>query len=122
MRLRRLIWFVVMIGVGAAAGIFYGWVLRPTQTSDFALHTLRADYKADYVLMTAEIYRQDGDLTAALDRLSALEDTPPLRQVQQAILTGQQLGYARSDIETLAALFQALQKGPPTLTPATPLP
>ncbi|GIV63011.1 MAG: hypothetical protein KatS3mg045_0350 [Bellilinea sp.] len=119
MRLRRLIWFVVMIGIGAAAGIFYGWVLRPTQTSGFALHTLRSDYKADYVLMTAEIYRKDGDLAAALERLNALEDTLPLRQVQQAILTGQQLGYARSDIETLANLFQALQKGLPSLTPTT---
>lgn len=106
-----------MIGVGAAAGIFYGWGLHPAQTSGFPLHTLRADYKADYVLMTAEIYRQDGDLTAALERLTALEDTPPLRIIQQAILTGQQLGYARSDIETLAALFQGLQKGLPSLTP-----
>ncbi|MFZ6019512.1 MAG: hypothetical protein ACOYXO_07855 [Chloroflexota bacterium] len=120
MRLRRLIWFVVMIGIGAAAGIFYGWVLRPTQTSDFALHTLRSDYKADFVLMTAEIYQKDGDLTAAISRLAALEDTPPLRQVQQAILTGQQLGYARSDIETLAFFFQALQKGLPSLTTTPP--
>ena len=120
MRLRRLIWFVVMIGIGAAAGIFYGWVLRPTQTSDFALHTLRSDYKADFVLMTAEIYQKDGDLTAAISRLAALEETPPLRQVQQAILTGQQLGYARSDIETLAFFFQALQKALPSLTTTPP--
>ncbi len=110
-----------MIAIGAGAGIFYGWGLRPTQTSGFPLDTLRSDYKADYVLMTAEIYRQDGDLAAALERLKALEDTPPLRQVQQAILTGQQLGYARSDIETLAFLFQGLQKGLPSLTsPAAP--
>lgn len=109
-----------MIGIGAAAGIFYGWVLRPPQTSGFALHTLRSDYKADYVLMTAEIYRNDGDLPAAVARLAALEDTPPLRQVQQAILTGQQLGYARSDIETLAFLFQALQKGLSSLTTTPP--
>lgn len=121
MRIRRLIWFVVMIAIGAGAGIFYGWVLRPTQTSALPLHTLRSDYKADYVLMTAEIYQQDGDLTAAVARLSVLEDTPPLRQVQQAILTGQQLGYARSDIEILAYLFQGLQKGLPSLT-LTPAP
>lgn len=121
MRLRRLIWFVVMIGIGAAAGIFYGWALRPTQTSGFALYTLRSDYKADFVLMTAEIYQKDGDLGAALGRLAALEDISPLLQVQQAILTGQQLGYARSDIETLALFFQSLQKGLLSLT-ATPPP
>ncbi len=114
MRLRRLLWFVIMIALGAGGGILYGWVLRPVQASGFNLDTLRSDYKADFVLMTAEIHRQDGDLTAAAERLARLDEgTSALRVVQQAILTAQTVGYARSDIETLAALFQALQKGSP---------
>ncbi|MEN4011617.1 MAG: hypothetical protein ROW48_06255 [Bellilinea sp.] len=121
MRLRRLLWFVIMIAIGAGGGILYGWVLRPVQASGFNLDTLRSDYKADYTLMTAEIHRQDGDLTAVAERLARLEDgATPLRVVQQAILTAQTLGYARSDVETLASLFQALQKGSPPPTPTLP--
>lgn len=122
MRLRRLLWFVIMIAFGAGAGILYGWVLRPVQASGFSLDTLRSDYQADYVLMTAEIHRQDGDLNAAVERLAHLDDeSSALRVVQQAILTAQTLGYARSDIETLAALFQALQKGSPPPAPTLTL-
>ena len=69
----------------------------------------------DLVLMSAELYAADGDLAAASARLNTLDPhTAALRQVQEAILTSQQIGYARSDIETLARLFQALQAPTPT--------
>ena len=55
-RRRRLILFVLMIVLGIAAGVTYGWVLNPVQYSDTGLQTLGQDFKTDYVLMVAEVY------------------------------------------------------------------
>lgn len=115
MRLLRIFWFIVAIGLGMAAGLLIGWLVIPGQPAEASLDTLRADYRTDLVLMTAEIYQQESDLPAAAARLAEIDSSrSPLRVVQQAILTGQELGYAQSDIETLARLFQALQNWAPT--------
>ena len=106
---------------GLAAGLVYGWVLKPSGPGYAEPASLREDYKTDVVLMTAEIFADDAELGAAVDRLETLDKSqPPLRLVQQAILTGQELGYARTDIETLARLFQALQTAFPEINEAAP--
>lgn len=115
MRLRRIIWFVIMIIAGLLVGVTIGWVVVPASNQESRLADLRTDYRTDLVLMSAELYANDGDLAAASARLNTLDPhTAALRQVQEAILTSQQIGYARSDIETLARLFQALQAPTPT--------
>ncbi len=116
MRSQRIFWFVLSIAAGLAGGLFLGWMVIPRgQASDTTPATLRADYRTDLVLMTAEIFQQEGDPAAAAARLTEFDSSQPaLRIVQQAILTGQELGYARSDIDTLARLFQALQEWAPT--------
>ncbi len=121
MRLRRVIWFVFTILIGLGAGLLYGWVFSPARYQNTSPVSLRADYKADYVLMVAETYQSEGDPAAAAERLAALEKTSPVRQVQQAILTGQQVGYSHQDIDRLGQLFQALQNwtATPGLTPTS---
>ncbi len=115
MRALRIFWFVVSITFGLTAGLLIGWMVYPGQPGETAPETLRADYRTDLALMTAEIFQQEGDLSAAAARLSEIDPgRSPLRAVQQAIISGQQLGYAQSDIETLARLFQALQTWAPT--------
>lgn len=119
MRLRRLIGFLLSIALGLALGLYLGWGPLAPKPEGTDPQSLRADYRADYVLMVAEIYQKDGDLQAAIQRLTPLGETP-LRLVQQAILTAQQLGYHRTDIESLARLFQALQTQPLSRTPTPP--
>lgn len=116
MRSQRIFWFVFSIAAGIAGGLLLGWMVIPSgQTVDTTPQTLRADYRTDLVLMTAEIYQQEGDPAAAAARLAEFDSSQPaLRIVQQAILSGQELGYAQSDIETLARLFQALEEWTPT--------
>ncbi len=115
MRALRIFWFAVSIAIGLTTGLLIGWMAVPGQPVDTSLETLRADYRTDLVLMTAEIFQQEGDLSAAAERLVEIDASrSPLRAVQQAIVTGQELGYAQSDIETLARLFQALQTWAPT--------
>lgn len=108
-----MIWFLVAIALGLAGGLIYGWVLNPGSSDQTSPDTLRVDFKTDAVLMVAEIYQQESDPAAAAARLAQLSGDLPVRLVQQAILNGQELGYPRSDIETLARLFQALQNYTP---------
>lgn len=107
MRARRVVYFLIAIAVGVGLGFLYGWVINPPGASNTSPVTLRADYKADSVLMIAEIYKRDVDLPAAQARLALMGD--PLLTSQNALLTAQQLGYAYVDIETMARLVQALQ-------------
>lgn len=119
MRLWRILGFLFTLAVGLGLGLYLGWGILAAQPQNTTPDTLRADYQADYVLMVAEIYQHEGDVNAAAQRLALLGESP-LRKVQEAILTAQQLGYAREDVETLARLFQALQTQPqiqPTVAP-----
>jgi hypothetical protein len=109
MRTRRLVWFLITIVLGAAVGLAVGWWVIPVKNWDTKPVSLRSDYKADYALMVAETYQQEGDLNLAVKRLQFLGSESPLRLVQKAILSGQELGYAGKDLETLAHLAQALQ-------------
>ena len=107
MRIRRVFYFLLAIAIGVGLGFLYGWEINPPAATNTTPTTLRADYKADSVLMISEIYKRDQDLTSAQTRLALLGD--PLLTSQNALLTGQQLGYAYADIETMARLVQALQ-------------
>lgn len=114
MRSQRFLWFIIAIFSGLVAGLLAGWVIFPPQATAAEPDSLRADYQADVVLMTAEIYAHDGDLNAAATRLQWLGDEPPLTYVQRAILTGQELGFSQGDMQSLAALFTGLQTLMPT--------
>lgn len=107
MRYRRVAYFLLAIAVGVGLGFLYGWVINPPGASNTSPATLRSDYKADSVLMIAEIYKQDQNLPGAQASLASLGDA--LTVSQNALLTAQQLGYAYADVETMARLVQALQ-------------
>ena len=109
MRSWRILGFGLAIVIGLVIGLLAGWLLFPAADPASTPDKLRADYKADYVLMTAEIYNQDGDLAAATSRLIELGEDDPIHAVQAAILTAQELGYAQPDMQLLASLFTGLQ-------------
>ncbi|GAB4498215.1 MAG: hypothetical protein OHK0052_11200 [Anaerolineales bacterium] len=104
----RWIGFLLAVALGVAAGLYYGWVLNPVVYVETTPESLRADYKADYVLMTAEIYAADGNLTAAQSRLAFLGDGAPLERVQDALAVGLRAGYTDFDLQQLRALAAAL--------------
>jgi hypothetical protein len=123
MRSKRFFFFLIAIAIGAAIGLAYGWVLNPPPSDQLALDTLKYDYKTDYVLMTAEVFRQDNNLGAAVKRLTLVEDSAPDVIVAAALLNARDLKYDPADMQTLAFLAQALQvnqpeQSPPAETPA----
>ena len=113
MRAARFFFFLLAIAAGAALGILYGWVINPPPSDNLALDTLDYSYKTDYVLMTAEVYRADNNLGAAVRRLALLDDKTPDVLVAAALLDARALEYSQGDMQTLAYLAQALQVNPP---------
>ncbi len=109
MRGKRFALFLIMIALGVGLGLVYGWVINPVKYEDTTPSMLRSDYKADYVLMVAEIYNNDHNLEQAARRLASLDTLPPTRVVADAGLTAHQLGYALHDLELIDTLAQALQ-------------
>ena len=119
MRIFRLIFFLIAIVAGIAAGLYFGWVLSPPRPGQGSLTTLRQDYRTDYVLMVAETFQSEGDVALAADRLSRLGTDTPARLAQQAILAARDLNYSIQDVETLAKLSQALLTWKPTAAGGT---
>jgi hypothetical protein len=120
-RFNRLFWFLISILVGTGLGLLYGWMINPVRYVNTTPQSLRDDYKADYVLMTAEIYVKDKDLNLARRRLALLGDQNVLRTVQRAILKAQAVGYSAQDMQLMGVLAQVLEgpAGPQTPTKQT---
>jgi hypothetical protein len=115
----RWIWFLIAVGLGIAAGLYYGWVLNPVSYVDTTPDSLRADYQADYVLMTAEAFHSTQDPAAAARELAILGSRPPAILVQQALVYASTHGFAAGDISLLQELGFAMQTYQPgALSPA----
>ena len=105
---RKLIFFL-MIALGIGIGLYLGWGLAPNLTGGSSLKDLRDDFKADYVLMTAEVYDRDGDIKLAADRLDQLKSGSALDVAANAITYARSAGYSINDLELMSSLIQALQ-------------
>ena len=108
----------MVILLGLAAGLIYGWLIHPVDYRNTTPATLRADYQTDFVLMVAEIYASEKNPTLAAGQLAYLGSESPARYVQQAIVNAESFHYDRQDINLMAALMQAVQTIP--TTEATP--
>lgn len=116
----RWIGFLIVIVIGAAAGMLYGWVINPVEYVNTAPDSLRIDYKTDYVLMVAEAYRVENSIQLAARRLALLGSDPPVEIVQEAILFATQIGYAPNDLDLMNGLEEALQNWNPSLEVPVP--
>lgn len=58
--------------LGAAVGLYVGWVAWPVEYSEANPAVLQEGYRQDYVLMIATVYGENGDLPLAEARLDGL--------------------------------------------------
>jgi len=100
----RFVFFGLAILAGIAAGLGYGWAINPVRYASISPESLRGDYQADFVLMTAELYRAEGDLALALARLDFLGGTHPLILMDSAIDFSQTHRYGPADLQLLQTL------------------
>jgi hypothetical protein len=102
------VFFFLAIAIGVAFGVLLGWAFNPIKTINTGLDSLRIDYKTDYLLMVAQLYQSDRDLSAALARLSTLGGNDPTDMMQMAIDYATQHDYAPTDITTMQNLADAI--------------
>jgi hypothetical protein len=112
--------FLIAVLLGAAAGLFYGWVVNPVEYVDIAPESLREDYKTDYVLMVAEAYQVDHDLGLAVRRLASLGSSAPSEIVANALGYALQHDFAPQDLSLLQLLGEELLTWNPNLEVPTP--
>ena len=112
--MKRWLWFFLALVAGVGLGLLYGWVISPVDFVDLTPDTLRADYRADYILMVAEAYRSDNDLDLAARRLAIFGSQSPAEIASQALDFGTSNGFLLSEISDLEALVQALRTWQPS--------
>ena len=103
------------LSLGLALGLFYSWVIAPTEYTDTAPDSLRADFKNDYVIMIARTYLADGNLDSARSRLAPLNLSNPGQFAADLTATLIQSGAPPDDLRALSALTIALGAIPPPL-------
>ncbi|MBI5297294.1 MAG: hypothetical protein HY869_17585 [Chloroflexi bacterium] len=95
--------------IGIALGLVYGWVVSPVEYVDTTPDTLRADYRADYVLMVAEAYRTEQDPALAARRLAILGSQAPGEIASQGLEDARRIGFSEADLDLLQKLTTAMQ-------------
>jgi hypothetical protein len=108
MNMLRYILFVFAILVGVALGVFYGREVNPVDLVDASPDSLRADYRADYVLMVAEVYNTEADAVLAVRQLALLGSSPPVELVNEALAFALDNGYQPEDLVLMRDLGDAL--------------
>jgi len=109
MKSNRWILIIVALAIGVGIGLTYGWVLDPVDFFDLTPDTLRADYKADYVLMTAEAYRLEQDPGLAARRLAIFGSQSPSAIAADGLAYARANGFPDSDILLIQELVTAMQ-------------
>ncbi len=104
-------WITALLALllGIALGLLYGWVISPVQYVDTTPDTLRADYRADYVLSVAESFQSDQDADLAARRLAILGSQPPGDLAGQALQEARRYGFPEADISLLQKFTTAMQ-------------
>jgi hypothetical protein len=107
----RSLWIFIVLALlaGIGIGIAYGRYVDPVDYFDLPPDSLGIDYKADYVLMTAEAYQAEQDPGLAARRLAIFGSKSP------SAIAADGLAYARShhfsdvEIALMQELVTALQ-------------
>jgi len=105
----RWLFLLIALAVGIGAGLLYGWYVDPVEFFDLTPDTLRADYKADYVLMVAEAYRLEQDPGLAARRLAVFGSKSPSTLASEGLGYARANGFADADIALIQELVTALQ-------------
>jgi hypothetical protein len=105
----RWVFIVLALIAGIGIGLTYGWVIDPVDFFDLTPDTLREDYKADYVLMTAEAYRVEQDPGLAARRLAVFGTKSPSAIAADGLEYARANGFSDTDIVLIQELVTALQ-------------
>ena len=103
------VFIVLALLAGIGIGITYGWYIDPVDYFDAPPDTLRADYKADYVLMTAEAYRSEQDPGLAARRLAIFGTKSPSAIAAEGLSYARANSFSEEEVMLIQELVTALQ-------------
>lgn len=111
MRSNRFRWLFLLLALvtGIGLGLAYGWYVDPVDYFDLTPDTLSQDYKADYVLMTAEAYRLEQDPGLAARRLAIFGAQSPSAIAANGLEYARANSFSDEDIALIQELVTALQ-------------
>jgi len=109
MKSNRWLFIIIALIAGIALGLTYGWVIDPVDFFDLTPDTLRADYKADYVLMVAEAYRFNRDPGIAARHLAVFGSQSPSAIAANGLEYARLNGFDDSDTALIQELVTGLQ-------------
>ena len=104
-------WIKILIAViiGIALGLVYGWVIDPVEYTDVTPNILRADYRADYVLMVAEAHQSEQDSETSARCLAILGSESPEQIVASTLEFAIKNNFTQNEILLLQGLLTAMQ-------------
>jgi len=105
----RWVFIILALIAGVGIGLVYGWVIDPVDYFDLNPDTLRVDYKADYVLMTAEVYHVEQDPSLAARRLAIFGTQSPSDIASDGLAYARANGSPDSDIALMQELVSTMQ-------------
>ena len=107
----RTFWLFTVLALlaGIGIGIAYGWYVNPVDYFNTTPDTLRADYKADYVLMTAEAYQAEQDPGLAARRLAIFGTKSASAIAAEGLAYARSNGFSDGEIVSMQELVTALQ-------------
>jgi hypothetical protein len=107
----RPLWIFIVLALlaGIAVGIAYGWYVNPVDYFDLPPDALRVDYKADYVLMTAEAYQAEQDPGLAARRLAIFGTKSPSAIAADGLIYARSHDFSDVEIALMQELVTALQ-------------
>ena len=94
---------------GIALGLVYGWVIDPVEYVDVTPNILRADFRADYVMMVAEAHQSEQDLETSAKRLAMLGSESPAQIVTSTLGYAKKNNFTQNEIDLLQELLTAMQ-------------
>ncbi len=106
----QMILIICVLAVGVVGGLAYGWLINPVTYINTSMDSLRIDYQTDLVLMTAEVYSNDLNLPAAIQKLSRVRENDIKNLVADSIGYAQKMNFSRTDIEILSLLKTAIDQ------------
>lgn len=112
--MNKWLWALLACAVGIGLGLLYGWVIEPVDFVNLPPETLRADFRADYILMVAEAYQSEQDLNLAARRLAIFGSDPPADIASFALLFGPSAGFSPSEVSAIETLVQDLRGWQPS--------
>jgi hypothetical protein len=110
------------IGVGLLAGVFYAWRVNPVSYTNTDPTSLRADFRMDYLALVASAHASTGELARAQARLSVFEAQDMAETLGALAQLRLAAGYPESEARALAGLAAALGERPGSLPPGSPAP